>query len=335
MKNKDREIEGLFFTGEGKIKGDKLVVREYSASERTEKIGDIKDFITKAKQNTLSREDTAELLKNLQEAGREKDILRYFVNTIRRPYLCRTAGDREGLSLDDYTRYYYTAVAVREINSITHYFAHAIAQTNESSLLLLLRLREYDTAVAFAINAEKVRLTLGDKYQDIIPSLDDVAKNIGEGRYISYKKRTGIYRVDSITFLIDVMKIAEGANKIVKAVKTSTSAIEDTIAALDIEAFIMADVKGFISTLKEAIEENRRLLRNTLTHLLRNQKKKEVRDTYTTPLEANTIRRTLEDLLTLDTAEATKAEYLGNLLLYGNNSFFVINKVEEYKKGKK
>lgn len=297
---------------------------------------DIEDYyrlISEIGYGKLSREDTAAFLSKLKEAGKDAEILRYFVATIKHPYLCRSAADKEAFTPEEYARYYYSAVAVRELNSITHYFGHAIQAAHEGILLALLRAEEYEAGVAFAANAKEIRATLGEEaYRGVVPSLDAVAKNIGEGRYLQYKKGSGTYEVDALTFLTDLKHLVDSGNTTTRAIKTALAAGEDTLKVLNIEAFIMPDVKKLMQEVREKVAQNRSVLTKILTNLLKQQKKKEVREAYTRHLEANYIREALSAIISLEDAKPNKAEYMQNLTLYAGDTYYIARLVDEYKK---
>lgn len=290
-------------------------------------------LIGEAGYGKLSPEDTADFLGKLKAAGRVEDIKKYFVTTLRHPYLCRTWGDKEAFTDEEYTRYFYTAVVVHKVNAITHYYGHAIQKIHEGILLALIRGEEYEAAVNFAASAAEMRARLGEEaYRAIVPSLDDIAKNIGEGRYLEYVRRRGNYKVNAARFIDDLKQHAKTGTVSIAAVKTATVSNIDAARALDAEAFIMKDVVKLMQSAKEKAEENRRVFSQLYTAFLRSLKKKEVREAFTAPFEANIVRRALDDLTTYEDSPVNRSEYIHNLIDYGNNSYYVLKKVDEYKK---
>jgi len=284
--------------------------------------------------NSLSPEDTTDFLSKLKEAGEVDKIKRYFISTLGHPYLCRSRGDKEAFTEEEYAYYYYTAVAVRKVNYITHYFANASQKIHEGYLITLIRTKEFEAAAAFAVAAAGLRTKLGEAgYKAIIPSLDEVAEGIG-GRYLEYTRRRGNYKVKPDIYLEDIIGVTRSGTESIAAVKTAITSIEDTAAALDAEAYIMPDVKALIADVKEEAAGNRKALTTVLNNFLKNLKKKEVREAFTVNIEAGYPRAILAEVYTYEELGIMRRDYIHNLIDYGNNTYYVLKKVDEYKKAR-
>ena len=282
--------------------------------------------------NSLSPEDTTDFLSKLYAAGEEDKIKAYFITTLRHPYLCRSRGDKEAFPEDEYARYYYTAVAVRRVNYTLNYFAHAAARIHEGILGAALRTREYEAALALVISANKMRAKLSDKaYKDSIPALDEAAKFL-DTRYLVYTPGKGDYKVAPEEYIKEIGDLAESGKRNIVGAKTGISAVEDTAAALDIEAFIMPDIKEGIDSVKREAAENRRVFTVLFTTFLKNLKDKEAREAFTRIYPAGVVRDLLADVGTYEEAEAERAGYIHNLIDYGDSTYYVLKKVDEYKK---
>ena len=282
--------------------------------------------------NSLSPEDTTDFLSKLYAAGEEDKIKAYFITTLRHPYLCRSRGDKEAFPEDEYARYYYTAVAVRRVDYTLNYFAHANARIHEGAVAAALRTREYEAALALAITANKMRAKLSDKaYKDSIPALDEAAKFLGT-RYLVYTPGKGDYKVAPEEYIKEIGDLAESGKRNIVGAKTGISAVEDTAAALDVEAFIMQDIKDEIEKVRLAAAENRRVFTALFTTFLKNLKDKEAREAFTRIYPAGVVRDLLADVGTYEEAEAERAGYIHNLIDYGDSTYYVLKKVDEYKK---
>ena len=282
--------------------------------------------------NSLSPEDTTDFLSKLYAAGEEDKIKAYFITTLRHPYLCRSRGDKEAFPEDEYARYYYTAVAVRRVNYTLNYFAHAAARIHESILVAALYTQEFEAGIGLVIAADEMRAKMSEKaFKATIPSLDAIAKNIGT-RYLVYTRGKGDYKVAPDKYIADIDTLAGTGWKNIEGAKTAITAVEDTAAALDVEAFIMPDIKSRIDEVKKEAAENRRVFSVILSTFIKNLKKKEVREAFTREYTAGRVRPLLEELGTYEEAGIVRAGYVHNLIDYGDNTYYVLKKVDEYKK---